>query len=102
MSRPFRFVISVEQDRDFEITGWGDDAPEALRDALCSNTMALDSHFSMGGHAGFKRDDLCIELDDEPGGSGYRISFHPREAVNGDEGRARDAAWAIRALVSAV
>ena len=100
MSKPFRFVISVEQDRHFEITGWGDDAPEALRDALCCNTTSLGNHFAMGDHTGFQRDDLCIEDDGDPGG-GYRISFHPRNgaAVNG--GGIPDA-WAIRALLSAV
>ena len=94
-------MISVEQDRDFEITGWGDDAPEALRDALCSNTTALGNHFSMGDQAGFRRDDLCIEQDGESGGSGYRVSFHRREAANGGEAREPEAAWAIRALLSA-
>lgn len=102
MSRPFRFVISVSQDRDFEITGWGDDAPDALRDAVCSNTTSLGNHFSMGDRAGFRRDELCIEDDDQPGGSGYRVSFHPRDTANGDQAREPETAWAIRALVCAV
>ena len=101
MSRPFRFVISVPQDRDFEITGWGDDVPEALRDAVCSNTTALGNHFSMEDRAGFRRDDLCIEQDGEAAGSRYRVSFHPREAVHGNQVHGPEATWAIRALVSA-
>lgn len=96
MSTPFRFVISVEQNRNFEITGWGDDASEALRDALCSNTTALGNHFAMGDRGAFLRDELCIEEDGEPGG-GYRISFHPRNGANGHDGCEPDA-WAIRAI----
>lgn len=94
---PFRFVIPVQQNRDFEITGWGDDAPEALRDALYCNRTALRNHFAMGTRAGFEPDELCIEADAAAGG--YRVSFHPQNGRNGGDHPETDP-WAIRAVVS--
>ena len=97
MSRPFRFTIPVQQNREFEITGWGEAALEALRDALCSNRTALRNHFAMGTREGFEPGDLCIEADGQPGG--YRVSFHPQNGTSSADGPQPDA-WAIRAVDS--
>ena len=97
MSRPFRFMIPVQENREFEITGWGEAALEALRDALCSNRTALRNHFAMGSREGFEPDDLRIEADGEPGG--YSVSFHPQNGASGADRPLPDP-WAIRAVLS--
>ena len=103
MSRPFRFVISVERDRDFEITGWGDDPLQALRDALWSNTTAIGSRFPLGDHAGFTMDDLRIEpTQGIDGTGGYDVRFHAKRSADlVQDGKPHDP-WAIRASLSAV
>ena len=102
MSQPFRFVVFVEGGRGFEITGWGDDALEALRDALRSNTTAIDRRFPLGVHAQFTLEDLCIQERSESGGlGGYDVSFHPNRTAVPPDGGTPDA-WAIRVSLSAV
>lgn len=97
MSRPFRFMISVQENREFEITGWGEAALEALRDALCSSRTALRNHFAMGNREGFEPDDLRIEADGKPGG--YSVTFHPQNGSSGADRPLPDP-WAIRAVLS--